>query len=88
MACKRQWGRGKRGGGKQFEAIGNRKIIALKSGTYVKFLHHLEENRFNYAKIPVPIPSTNTLIAASPRIGHLYSQIPQPIHRSAMTFGR
>jgi hypothetical protein len=37
-------GEGKRGGGKQFEAIGNRKIIARQSGTYVKFPHHLEEN--------------------------------------------
>jgi hypothetical protein len=35
MACKRQWGRGKRGGGKRFESIGNRKIIPRKSVTYV-----------------------------------------------------
>jgi hypothetical protein len=37
MACKGQWGRGKRGGGKQFEAIGNRKIIPRKLVTYVWF---------------------------------------------------
>jgi hypothetical protein len=44
IAFKRDWGRGKRGGGKQFEVIGNGKIIALKSVTYVKFPYNLEEN--------------------------------------------
>jgi hypothetical protein len=44
MSCKRQWGRGKRGGGKQFKAIGNRKIIAQKLITYVKFPQFLAEN--------------------------------------------
>jgi hypothetical protein len=36
---------GKGGGGKQFEAIGNRKIIARKSGTYVNFPYNLDENQ-------------------------------------------
>jgi hypothetical protein len=47
MSCKRQCGRGKRGGGKQFEATGNRKIIVWKLATYVKSPQFLEKNHFN-----------------------------------------
>jgi hypothetical protein len=53
MSCQRPWGRGKRGGGKQFEVIGNRKIIAQKSVTYVKFPHDLEENQNIYSTLDV-----------------------------------
>ena len=37
---------------------------------------------------PPPEQLEYTRIAASPAIGHLYSQIPHPMHRSWMTTGR